>query len=169
MLHKTSAVGNLRRRKDGVVSKKIVKSPTTPEIGKAKEILFRAAFNRIERAIKNGFHLEAIAIEESLICDRIESAINVVTKKESYPETLGPLLSQLNKLSVFPDELLHELDSSRINRNLVMHQMVKITNSDTTDWRSRMKFARSTALKGKLLLKDVQLNTNRIKTAHGRN
>jgi hypothetical protein len=150
------------------VPNKLVKAPTTPYIGNAKAILFRTAFERIDRAIANGFHLEAIAITESLICDRIESTISTITNKESYPDTLGPLLSQLRKLSVYPDELIHELDSWRRDRNLVMHQMVKITNSDTTDWRSRMKFARLTALAGKSILKDVQTNTNRVKRSHGR-
>lgn len=150
------------------MSKKLVKAPTTPEIGRAKAILFHAAFKRIERAIANGFYIEAIAIEESLICDRIESAISIATNKEGYPETLGPLLSQPKKLSVFPDELLHGLDAWRKDRNLVMHQMVKITNSDTTDWRSRMKFARITALEGKSLLRDVQASTNRIKRSYKR-
>lgn len=147
---------------------KLVKAPTTPYIGKAKAILFQEAFRRIDRAIAKGFHLEAIAIVESLICDRIESTISLVTTKESYPDTLGPLLSQLRKLSVFPDEIIHELDSWRRDRNLVMHQMVKITNSDTTDWRSRMKFARLTALAGKSILNEVQTNTNRIKKSHER-
>jgi hypothetical protein len=147
---------------------KLVKAQTTPYIGKAKAILFREAFRRIDRAIAKGFHLEAIAITESLICDRIESTISTITNKESYPDTLGPLLSQLRKLSVYPDELIHEIDSWRRDRNLVMHQMVKITNSDTTDWRSRMKFARLTALAGKSILKDVQINTNRVKRSRGR-
>lgn len=146
---------------------KLVKAPTTPSIATAKAILFREAFRRIDRAIAKGFHLEAIAIIESLICDRIESTISLVTTKESYPNTLGPLLSQLRKLSVFPDELIHELDSWRRDRNLVMHQMVKITNSDTTDWRSRMRFARLTALTGKSLLQNVNSNTNRIKRSYG--
>jgi hypothetical protein len=146
---------------------KLVKAPTTPSIAKAKAILFREAFRRIDRAIAKGFHLEAIAIVESLICDRIESTISLVTTKESYPDTLGPLLSQLRKLSVYPDELIHEIDSWRRDRNLVMHQMVKITNSDTTDWRSRMKFARLTALTGKSLLQNVNSNTNRVKRSYG--
>lgn len=146
---------------------KLVKAPTTPSIAKAKAILFREAYRRIDRAIAKGFHLEAIAIVESLICDRIESTISLVTTKESYPDTLGPLLSQIRKLSVFPDELIRELDSWRRDRNLVMHQMVKITNSDTTDWRSRMKFARLTALTGKSLLQNVNSNTNRIKRSYG--
>lgn len=146
---------------------KLVKAPTTPSIAKAKAILFREAYKRIDRAIAKGFHLEAIAIVESLICDRIESTISLVTAKESYPDTLGPLLSQIRKLSVFPDELIRELDSWRRDRNLVMHQTVKITNSDTTDWRSRMKFARLTALTGKSLLQNVNSNTNRIKRSYG--
>lgn len=145
------------------MSTKMLKAPTTPEIGTAKAILFRTAFNRIDRAIKNGFHLEAIVIIESLICDRIESTISIVTHSEIYPETLGPLLSQLRKLSVFPEELLNDLDSWRKERNLVMHQMVKITNSDTTNWQSRMKHARLTSLQGKSLLSDVQANTNKVK------
>lgn len=150
------------------MTQKGVKPPTTPEIGKAKQLLFRMAFKRIDRAIKNGFHIEAIAITESLICDRLETTISIVTGNDSHADNLGPLLSKIRKLIVFPAELIDQLDIWRKNRNLVVHQMVKITNSDASNWRFRMRFARLIALEGKSLLLEVQVNTNTVKNRHGR-
>jgi hypothetical protein len=59
------------------------KPSLTPELRRAKEELFRKAFSRIEKSISRGFHLEAIAIIESLICDRLETSIAAITREST--------------------------------------------------------------------------------------
>lgn len=140
-----------------------INSKYNPKIGKAKEELFRSAFRRIDDSISRGFHLEAITITESLICDRLETLISVVTADSVKAMNLGPLLKIVRKLPEFPQELADEIDDWRIDRNYVVHQMVKITTEEVFDWRSRMKFARVTAIRGQSLVKDVHASTNRIK------
>lgn len=142
-----------------------IKSKHNPKIGKAKEELFRSAFSRIDNSISRGFHLEAITITESLICDRLETLISVVTENRIKAMNLGPLLKIVRQLPEFPPELADEIDDWRIDRNYVVHQMVKITTEEVFDWRSRMKFARITAIRGQSLIKDVHATTNRIKRA----
>ena len=142
-----------------------IKSKHNPKIGKAKEELFRSAFSRIDNSISRGFHLEAITITESLICDRLETLISVVTENRIKAMNLGPLLKIVRQLPEFPPELADEIDDWRIDRNYVVHQMVKITTEEVFDWRSRMKFARITAIRGQRLVKDVHATTNRIKRA----
>ena len=142
-----------------------IKSKHNPKIGKAKEELFSSAFSRIDNAISRGFHLEAITITESLICDRLETLISVVTENRIKAMNLGPLLKIVRQLPEFPPELADEIDDWRIDRNYVVHQMVKITTEEVFYWRSRMKFARITAIRGQSLVKDVHATTNRIKRA----
>ena len=142
-----------------------IKSKHNPKIGKAKEELFRSAFSRIDNSISRGFHLEAITITESLICDRLETLISVVTENRIKAMNLGPLLKIVRQLPEFPPELADEIDDWRIDRNYVVHQMVKITTEEVFDWRSRMKFVRITAIRGQSLIKDVHATTNRIKRA----
>ena len=135
----------------------------TPELRKAKEELFKRAFSRIEKSISRGFHLEAIAIIESLICDRLETSITVITGESTGAKNLGPLLKRLEQLPEFPEELVAEIDLWRSDRNLVMHRMVKITSEEIFGWHSRMKFARATAIEGFRLVKQVHTATSRIK------
>ena len=85
----------------------------SPEIGKARQALFGEAFKRIDRAISTGFHLEAIALLESLICDRLEMAISIAIQESVSPGNLGPLLIQAKKLEIFPDEFYEDMHSWR--------------------------------------------------------
>ena len=139
------------------------KPSLTPELRRAKEELFRKAFSRIEKSISRGFHLEAIAIIESLICDRLETSITAITRESTGVKNLGPLLKKLKECPEFPRVLVGEIDLWRSDRNLVMHRMVKITSEEVFDWQSRMKFARTTAIEGFRLVKKVHAATNRIK------
>jgi hypothetical protein len=79
------------------------------------------------------------------------------------PGNLGPLLIQAKSLGIYSEELFEELHIWRSSRNQVMHQMVKITDSESSNWRERMKFARKTAIEGKELLKQIQERNNRLK------
>jgi hypothetical protein len=69
-----------------------MRSSYTPELGKNKQLLYREAHKRIKRAIKKGSHIEAIALLESIMSDRIESAISVVTGKQVNVSSLGKWL-----------------------------------------------------------------------------
>lgn len=138
------------------------------EIGKAKQELFKQAFRRIEYSISKGFHLEAITIIESLMCDRLETSVSVLNGEKIKPMNLGPLLKIAKGLPEFPQELIIEIDSWRKDRNLVMHQMVKITHHEVFDWHSRMKYARVTAVTGNDLVKKLHLVVGKIKRNHKR-
>ena len=142
---------------------KQIKVTYTKEVGRSKQKLFADAFRRVDRAISCGFHLEAIVILESLICDRLETSISVKTQISIEPGTLGSLNNKCKKLEILTQDLYDEIDTWREHRNLVMHQMVKITSAEHADWRARMTFAREVARDGKLLLGKVQRNLYKIK------
>ena len=133
------------------------------ELRKAKQEIFKQAHKRVNYSISKGFHLEAIAIIESLICDKLETSVTVITGQQISPKNLGPLIKILENLPEFPSELILEVNQWRRDRNLVMHQMVKITHREVFDWKSRLRFARITAQNGKILVNKVNAATNKIK------
>lgn len=81
------------------------------------------AFQRIEEAVERGFYLEAVAIAESLISDRLMSACR---KAGQMPKrsTLSELIDAARYL-VPPIPREDEFHSWRENRNRVLHGMVK--------------------------------------------
>lgn len=143
-----------------------LKSQLSPGLAKNKEELFRSAFKRIETSISRGFPLEAIAIIESLISDRLETCLSVITGEKVNAQNLGSLTRKIRVYPDFSTDLLDEIDSWRSERNLVLHQMVKITINSISDWKSRMKFARFVAKQGSDLVKKVHAETGRIKRSY---
>jgi hypothetical protein len=138
------------------------RSKYTPEVGAAKQQLYREAHKRLSRAIKNGFHIEAIAITESIMSDRIESAISTITGLGVEIGTLGKLISAFHELHPIDEEFRIELREWNRARGQVIHQMVKLTNEHQATWRERMTFARHTAIQGEVLLKKLRKVTDKV-------
>ena len=67
---------------------------TNDEVGQARMQLIKKALDKIEAAKNQGFYLEAIAILESLIADRLESLISIVDKETGF-QTLGNSIKKL--------------------------------------------------------------------------
>ena len=138
------------------------RSKYTPEVGAAKQQLYREAHKRLSRAIKNGFHVEAIALTESIMSDRIESAISTITGQVVEIGTLGKLISAFRELHPIDEEFRLELRDWNRARGQVIHQMVKLTDEHQATWRERMTFARHTAIQGEVLLKELRKVTDKI-------
>ncbi len=123
----------------------------SPEIGKMKKELIRSAHKRVSSSIKSGHHLEAIAILESLMADRLESGLSRLTSAEQPMLTLGPLIKDAIKTKVISQELAEEIKVWSKGRNKALHEMVKVLHVDVGDWKARMKHARILAIEGKEL------------------
>ena len=138
------------------------KTKYSPNMGKSKQNLYRHAYKRIESSISKGSHIEAVALIESIMSDRIESAIGAITHKEVNASTLGLLFKQLNQLRPADNKLVESIKSWNKSRGLVIHQMVKLTNNYDSDWSARITFARVTAKDGLEVLKELRKYTDRI-------
>lgn len=143
-----------------------LRSNYTPELGRNKQILYREAHKRIKRSIKRGSHIEAVALLESIMSDRIESAISVVTKKQVRVSSLGTLFRNLDRLVPADEKLRTSIWAWNEARGFVIHQMVKITNNTFSTWPERITFARLTAKEGLILLKELRKYTDRIIRQH---
>lgn len=97
---------------------------------------YRFAFFLIDEAIRNHFYIEAIALEESIISDRLNSILGklgmrphpekeasfggLTTLVKEKAEHLGALIERLAKADLSPARL----DEWRIHRNQFVHEMV---------------------------------------------
>ena len=114
--------------------------------------IIKSAMSRFNTAIEHSFFLEATALIESLICDRLESRIAELTHKSIEFGTLGDLLKELNKiendveLKNIMNKILYQWAGKR---NIVIHQAAKIEQGKKKDWNDFLRFAESTALEGR--------------------
>jgi len=132
---------------------------------KRKYYGFKEAFSRINAAIESDFYLEAITIEESIICDRLMSylfyknelklSIQDVNKGKAG---LNNLLQQFHKINSniiacsSVTDLFSELDAWRKMRNKCIHSIVKsYPGKPTENINDFLEDACVAALKGKRL------------------
>ena len=133
------------------------------ENGKFKYELIRNARKRVDRAIQYGFHIEATALLESLIADRIESAIENKTREVQRVQNLGLLIKKSIEQGIISQELGVELRSWSNNRAKVVHEMVKVSNDNSGNFRERMAFARLLALDGQAILNKIEIISKRYR------
>jgi hypothetical protein len=102
----------------------------------AKFLSYREAWTRIKLATKQGFFLEAVTIEESIVSDRmlsfLEKSCGVVIGGHSLSNTSKEWLKHAKKLvgeesdeAKLADELFSRLNAWRDHRNNVVHGIVK--------------------------------------------
>ena len=118
------------------------------DVGLLKSELIKAANKRIKSCIKSGHHLEAIALLESLIADRLEAGLSRKKEGKQLMNTLGPLLNESLRSQLISDDFCEEIRNWSRERNKVLHEMVKVRELSSGNWRQRMKHARSLAIEG---------------------
>ncbi len=95
-----------------------------------KFLAYREAWTRIKEAQNQGFYLEAITIEESIISDRLDSYFRNVLKIEKKPNTLKGMHDLWKKhhpeviASGNYTDLMQALDKWREERNNAIHHIV---------------------------------------------
>jgi hypothetical protein len=122
------------------------------------------AKGRLERAISEGFYLEAIALEESMMADRLESLLGHGGEVVTFG-TIGQLVSQVRKQwpeSEFDDVHERLRDWSNLRAEAI-HQMVKYGRGYEMTWRERISSTRKTAEEGRLLVLEVDRIVRRMK------
>ncbi len=110
--------------------------PTTAKRGNVRKAdSFKEAWSRINHATKSGFYLEAAAIQESIIFDRLLAYLHrtcdfpLMTARNRH-HSLSDLIKQLRKTVMASQnaemlELASELDTWRETRNRTIHSIVR--------------------------------------------
>lgn len=121
---------------------------------------FKEAFSRIKQAQADGWYFEAVTLQESILCDRLQSHLVGIgiQKIESNRTTVGNLLRKYakEKLETMPSELLEMIQLWWIDRNVVVHQFAKSTPGEPTiSVDIALKHAKQTAKNGENLIRLV--------------
>ncbi len=130
-----------------------------------KYLSYKEAFARINKAIEQGYFLEAITIEESIICDRMVSYLHY---QHGVPFSEKDILS--NKTLMYnlvnlwrkkePEAIIFKsykdlhssMDEWRKQRNALIHSMTKsFPGKPTTDVTDFLEAAQKAAVTGKKL------------------
>lgn len=126
---------------------------TTIDIsGRERYEIIKSVISRYNTAMEHRFFLEATALMESLICDRLESRLGELTNSPVKFSTIGKLLQDLNKVE--SDPILKQIMNTKFNgwsgqRNKTIHRAAKIEMGEKKDWDKFLLMAESTAKTGK--------------------
>lgn len=116
----------------------------TPEGNDTKYLSYKEAWSRIKKAQKQGFYLEAVTLQESIITDRLISYlvgvgfIQRAVEPNNYPG-FGQLINKWkaqhpNQINIQDySDLQTAVDEWRIKRNKVVHGMVKSHPGEATE------------------------------------
>jgi hypothetical protein len=133
---------------------------------------FREALARIKMAQADGWYFEAVTLQESILCDRLQSHLVAIDVSLPNPKkiTLGKLLNiySKNKCQTIQTDLYDRLRSWWENRNIVVHEFAKSwPGSPTVEVEDALDRAKETAKNGDKLTKDMlkwHRNQKRINT-----
>lgn len=128
--------------------------------------IIKSAISRFNTAIEHSFFLEATALIESLICDRLESRIGELTHKSVEFGTLGDLLKKLN--SIETDVELKNIMNNILyqwacKRNVVIHQAAKIELGKKKDWKDFLRLAELTSKEGRKIFDTYNKQLQKIR------
>lgn len=117
------------------------RKPPGEKAGKQRKELYSAAYAHIQKAMEFGYFLEAVAICESIIGDRLEARVAQIHQQEADARkllTLERLTRRLAQDDVAQRELYCKVKSWAGERNKVLHQMVKLTDDWNVTWDTRV-------------------------------
>lgn len=128
--------------------------------------IIKSAISRFNTAFEHSFFLEATALIESLICDRLESRIAELTQKSVEFRTLGDLLKELNMIET--DVELKRIMNKALNqwagkRNIVIHQAAKIELGKKKIWKDYLSLAELTSKEGKKAFDDYNKRLQKLR------
>jgi len=127
--------------------------------------LWKMVWVRMDKALEKGSWLEAIALQDSMINERLESLRFYVTGVSTF-QSLDRNLKACLKFELMDDEVevLEQVDEWRESRNHAMHRMVKYSSEDfAMNWKERLEYVEECAMRGKVLVKATKNAVARAK------
>ncbi len=143
-------------------------------MAKKRQHVYGRVFEQIRRGMSKGCYLEAIALIESVLSDRLESRASYLTGTDYSFKTLERLIKKLGEVET--DYVLMKLFASDVlawkdARNVALHEMAKISVGDRASWTARLQEIKQAATQGLGLLRrvDRRISALRVKnTRRGR-
>ena len=136
------------------------------EVGKIRQSLYRNVIEKSKKAEESGYYLEAITLYESMITDRLESALTKVTGENYGFMTLGQLIPLVKKHmpgSVLEKLMTDELDPWRVKRNNSLHGMAKLPEGETKRFEDEYSKCKDHCAEGKAIFRAIDREVSKIK------
>ena len=134
-----------------------------PQIGIDRNALIRAGIDQYKKALDKKFYIEAIALMESLISDRMESTLNYLYPYMNYSYgTIVQLADSLMKANCFSEQLLSEIKDWAKLRNDAVHQMMKLMPGQQQTFQERHDNLRKSAENGYELFKKLNAEKEKL-------
>ena len=144
----------------------------TTEVGNARYELYRGANVRLKEAIQHGFWIEAIALCDSIMCDRLEARYSYLKHdavEARKHKTLGALVRQLvGSDKKKGNEMLHQIYDDIAKwakeRNRAVHHAVKISDGELFEkWDDRYTKLEAVASDGTKLVSRLSNHLKKLK------
>ena len=135
-------------------------------------LLYRAATEKLKSAFSAGFYIEAIAIIESLITDRLHARYSHLKGhsleargERSFGKLLSTLQAEEHKTKLKElHKIYGDIDRWRLTRNRAVHDAVKLNDGvQFLTFDERYKEAEQAAKDGKRLFNALKAELDRIK------
>ena len=127
-------------------------------VGEHRHNLYSYVLGKINDAIEQGYYIEAITLLESIIADRLESLCNEISNSNVYSYNMLGRLINAAKQYIISEQwqpTLNKLDEWRKQRNHAIHEMAKIEQNDTTNFKDRYASCKIYAENGKTLFREI--------------
>lgn len=127
-------------------------------VGNVRHNVFFDAIARYNQAIDAGFFVEAVALVESLISDRMESFVNEYFEPDDYSnDKLFNLCSAIQKTKEEEiKKIADQINNWKNQRNDAIHALAKIEETDTENpFRRKYKAAEECAKEGMVLFRKL--------------
>jgi hypothetical protein len=159
---------------DKTTKRAIADNPTTAEQRRA---LIAESFAWIQKAIDEGFYVEAVSLIESLAADRLESRLSYLIEynvgfqnlntliEKTYKEEHDEQLKSILKATDSSTEVLDNLSDWNKARNKIIHEIGKMEDQNYVPFHEKRNKAKQVAVAGFALLKKL---TSRVTTLRRR-
>ena len=138
------------------------------DVAQTRHDLYSRCITRVKEAIECGFYVEAVAIIESMIADRLEARVafkyNQQKEKRRY-STAGSLAKNLMDSNDDPKQanrIYQEVIRWSYIRNHAVHQLAKLEESEEPNWDRRYQEAKDAAEEGIKLFRELDKCVGRL-------
>ena len=147
----------------GMVRVARTRTGASREARKTRGDVNRSSYKRARRAINSGFYLEAIVLVESMLADRLEAILTVLSGRPATFRTANQAARDLQNFPRYTNsDLLQQVRVWSYGRSRWVHEFAKVSNEEHLSWRNRIADARDVSVMGFDLLTRVAAEARRV-------
>lgn len=131
--------------------------PNSP-VGQYRRETYEYCISQYDKAIDCGFYIEAVAITESLIADRLEARRSFLfpdVKDKQKFSGIGKLKDDLENDLNGVVSTFGEIEKWMFKRGNAIHQIAKVEEGDFSGWEEKYASIKETAESGFILFREI--------------